>query len=321
MNKELEEALYTAKERCKGNTIIDEEYILDFEEIFPFTTENIAGYIDCFDLEDKTLLTVGSSGDQVINTVLKGAREVTLLDINPCAKYYYYLKEAGILEFDLSEFNKFFRYIRCYDYPKYLNNNKKVFNKMCYRKLKDTLQNLDNDSYLFWNELFSEYAPEEARILLFNLDEPANYKIKRSNLYLQSEKLYNETKNKLPKAEKKFITGDVLETEISQTFDNIWLSDIDKQLRFKEIEKLTNKFIENLNDEGRLLINYLYTSDYDIGCLNGNPTLFNEGDIDMFLRKYKTAGIASFPGIAGFRENDKYIKDQVWVYKKTKRNW
>ena len=69
------------------------------------------------------------------------------------------------------------------------------------------------------------------------------------------------------------------------------------------------------------MINYLYTSDYDIGCLNGNPTLFNEGDIDMFLRKYKTAGIASFPGIAGFRENDKYIKDQVWVYKKTKRNW
>lgn len=98
MNKELEEALYTAKERCKGNTIIDEEYILDFEEIFPFTTENIVGYIDCFDLEDKTLLTVGSSGDQVINAVLKGAREVTLLDINPCAKYYYYLKEAGILE-------------------------------------------------------------------------------------------------------------------------------------------------------------------------------------------------------------------------------
>ena len=50
MNKELEEALYTAKERCKGNTIIDEEYIWDFEDIFPFTTENIAGYIDYFDL-------------------------------------------------------------------------------------------------------------------------------------------------------------------------------------------------------------------------------------------------------------------------------
>ena len=40
----------------------------------------------------------------------------------------------------------------------------------------------------------------------------------------------------------------------------------------------------------------------------------------MFLHKYKTAGRAGFPGIAGFRENDKRIKDEIWVYKKTKRN-
>lgn len=312
LRKNMREEVATAVKRCRNRN--PDNYNL----IYPFTTENIAGYIDCFDLEDKTLLTVGSSGDQVINAALKGAREITLLDINPCAKYYYYLKEAGILEFSLAEFNKFFRYIRCYDYPKYLNNNKKVFNKLYYRKIKDTLQALDNDSYLFWDELLSEYAPEEARILLFNLDEPANYKIKRSNLYLQSERLYNETKNKLPKAEKKFITGDVFEIETSQTFDNIWLSDIAKQLRFKEIGKLTNKFIENLNDEGRLLINYLYTRDYDVGYLNDNPTLFNEGDINMFLHKYKTAGKVVIPGIAGFRENDKSIKDQVWVYQKKK---
>ena len=124
MNKELEEALYTAKERCKGNTIIDEEYIWDFEDIFPFTTENIAGYIDYFDLQDKSLLTVGSSGDQIINAAFKGAKDITLLDINPYAKYYYYLKAAGILELNLTDFNEFFRYN---DYPKVFKYNKKVF--------------------------------------------------------------------------------------------------------------------------------------------------------------------------------------------------
>lgn len=143
LRKNMSEEVATAVKRCRNRN--PDNYNL----IYPFTTENIAGYIDCFDLEDKTLLTVGSSGDQVINAALKGAREITLLDINPCAKYYYYLKEAGILEFSLAEFNKFFRYIRCYDYPKYLNNNKKVFNKLYYRKIKDTLQALDNDSYLF----------------------------------------------------------------------------------------------------------------------------------------------------------------------------
>lgn len=66
------------------------------------------------------------------------------------------------------------------------------------------------------------------------------------------------------------------------------------------------------------MINYLYTRDYDVDYLNGNPTLFNEGDINMFLHKYKTAGKVVIPGIAGFRENDKSIKDQVWVYQKKK---
>ena len=129
MNKELEEALYTAKERCEGNIILDEASMNGFEEIYPFTTENIAGYIDYFDLQDKSLLTVGSSGDQIINAAFKGAKDITLLDINPYAKYYYYLKTAGILELSLTDFNEFFRYN---DYPKVFKYNKKVFGIIMY---------------------------------------------------------------------------------------------------------------------------------------------------------------------------------------------
>ena len=92
MNKELEEALYTAKERCEGNIILDEASMNGFEEIYPFTTENIAGYIDYFDLQDKSLLTVGSSGDQIINAAFKRAKDITLLDINPYAKYLIKLR-------------------------------------------------------------------------------------------------------------------------------------------------------------------------------------------------------------------------------------
>ena len=131
MSKELEEALYTAKERCEGNIIIDEASMNGFEEIYPFTTENIAGYIDYFDLQDKSLLTVGSSGDQIINAAFKGAKDITLLDINPYAKYYYYLKAAGILELNPTDFNEFFRYN---DYPKVFKYNKKVFDKASYKK-------------------------------------------------------------------------------------------------------------------------------------------------------------------------------------------
>ena len=155
MNKELEETLYTAKERCKGNIIIDEASMNGFEEIYPFTTENIAGYIDYFDLQDKSLLTVGSSGDQIMNAAFKGAKDVTLLDINPYAKYYYYLKKAGMLELDFTKFKEFFRYK---NYPVRYKTNVEMFNKASYEKIKGTLKSLDAASYLFWDELFANFC-------------------------------------------------------------------------------------------------------------------------------------------------------------------
>ena len=104
--------------------------------IYPFTTENIAGYIDNFDLKDKSLLTVGSSGDQVLNAILKCCRDITVIDINPYTKFYYYLKVAGILNFNLNEFKSFFRYK---EYPNVFVDNEKVFSLDLYQKLKDLL--------------------------------------------------------------------------------------------------------------------------------------------------------------------------------------
>lgn len=42
-----------------------------FYTLYPFTTENINGYIDLFNLKDKSLLILGSSSDQAINAGLE----------------------------------------------------------------------------------------------------------------------------------------------------------------------------------------------------------------------------------------------------------
>ena len=65
MNNKLERLLYATKARCKGNIIISDASINGSEEIYHFTAENIAGYIDFFDLKDKSLLTVVSFGNQI----------------------------------------------------------------------------------------------------------------------------------------------------------------------------------------------------------------------------------------------------------------
>ena len=108
-----------------NNKIVDLSEYGKFFWIYPFTTENINGYIDLFDLKDKSLLTVGSSADQAIIANLKDCKDITILDINPLTKYYFNLKKAGILTLGYEEFCKFFCYI---DYPKVFKYNYDTFN-------------------------------------------------------------------------------------------------------------------------------------------------------------------------------------------------
>ena len=68
-----------------------------------FANENIKGYIKRFPLEDKKLLTVGSSADTVINASLYGCKDITLYDICPYVKYYYDLKIASLLSLNYNQ--------------------------------------------------------------------------------------------------------------------------------------------------------------------------------------------------------------------------
>ena len=316
MNKELEEALYTAKERCEGNIILDEASMNGFEEIYPFTTENIAGYIDYFDLQDKSLLTVGSSGDQIINAAFKGAKDITLLDINPYAKYYYYLKAAGILELNLTDFNEFFRYN---DYPKVFKYNKKVFDKASYKKLKSTLKSLDNDSYLFWDELFDMYQPDYIRFSLFSNDEYGTSVLGKSNLYLQSENTYDETKTKLKELRPEFINEDIFKSNLTKNYDNIWLSNIACYLYQDKIKGMTDKFADKLAVDGKLLISYLYSIDMNTEYDDDWSPIYDlKNDLEL-LKEYSPI-FHFFKGVNGIKHNDDDIKDSVLIYQKKKDN-
>lgn len=72
--------------------------------IYLFTTENIAGYIEKLDVENKEVLTVGSSCDQAFNCLLLGANKVTIFDINENIKKYYELKRTLIIDNEREEF-------------------------------------------------------------------------------------------------------------------------------------------------------------------------------------------------------------------------
>ena len=54
----------------------------NFQSGYAFTTENISGYISNMDIKNKSVLTLGSSCDQVFNCLLLDAKDVTIFDIN-----------------------------------------------------------------------------------------------------------------------------------------------------------------------------------------------------------------------------------------------
>lgn len=67
------------------------------KDLYPFTTENISGYINNMDLKDKTLLTLGSSMDQAYNALLLGSKNITVFDINVNVEMFHKIKSNLIL--------------------------------------------------------------------------------------------------------------------------------------------------------------------------------------------------------------------------------
>lgn len=79
----------------KGFGIMEKEK--DFQGVYSFTTEN-NHYLTQMDIEGKNILTLGSSCDQAFNSLLLGANEVTIFDINQHVKDFYELKRKLIFQ-------------------------------------------------------------------------------------------------------------------------------------------------------------------------------------------------------------------------------
>lgn len=251
----LEQNIKSATRTCDTGIWQGNEY----SRIYTFTTENISDYLKYFELKNKSLLTVGSSGDQVLNAFYHGARDITLYDINPYAKYYTYLKIAAILSLTYVEFKAFF-----FKHGEKIYYNKHVFSKELYKKISPTLRLLDYESFLFFDELFNTFSPNDIRSSLFNDDEVRNNVIKGFNIYLRDEESYNKLKSIIAGISLKYIQGDMYEDEILGKYDNIFLSNISNAAKFPEYKALLERITScNLTSTGSAQIAYLWDIYYD----------------------------------------------------------
>lgn len=94
--------------------------------LYEFTTENIAEYLPLLDASGKRCLTIAASGDQAINLLMAGAKEVTTFDSSLAAGEVTWLKIQALSDLDWADRHDFSR-----------NVWKKVFEPLTFARLMD----------------------------------------------------------------------------------------------------------------------------------------------------------------------------------------
>ena len=230
-----------------------------YSRIYQNTTENLKQYMSFINDNFNSALLPTASGDHLLEAVLKSIDDITLYDINKLSKYFAKLKFEAIKNLNKQEYVLFM-------YKKMLDPE--IFN---YFK-----NNLDDETRFFWEELFKSFSSSQICQNLFRkLGFISHDKIINGNDYSQfclcnySNLLdhYYFIQEKLHTTNIKYIDGDIKDIvkTSKEKYDYINLTNIYEYINpdifyggdqiFRE---LILDLVEHLNDNGKIMIAYLY---------------------------------------------------------------
>lgn len=218
-----------------------------FKIVYPFTSENIKGYMNELDLKGKRIITITGSGDQALNAILRGCTDITCFDINGDANRYMKSKIEAIKELSYEEFISSMvfsnRYRDEYNLEfKYYNPNKKIlFNnylsKDRYDELKRLIPNvkisyIDSDfnnlklkihyDYMFLSNI-SDYLN-----LMFKDNILVNFKNRLLECFKNVDVIYMAYLYDYLGSEKRSDIDDI--RKVKEVFKKIYLKEIDTAL-------------------------------------------------------------------------------------------
>ena len=270
-------------------------YVMErFNKIYPFTTENIAGYMNELDLTNKKIITVTGSSDHILNAILKGCMDITTFDINPLAKYYMDLKISAIKYLSFHEFLDFLLY----------ESNKTLSYEII------TKLDMNKDSKEFWLKELEKNNNDGIKLKenLFDL-KYFDYQNKINNNIYLNEKNYVIIKSRLQHVKINFINTNIKDLVIDKKYDYMFLSNISDYLEdiyhdnyLSKYKELIFSFLKNIK-----VIYFAYL--YDIN--NGNRSLIDNtilvkkvfGKIEIKIFTSAMINSSAFDGILIKKEN------------------
>lgn len=226
-----------------------------FNSIYPFTSENIAGYMKDLDLTGKKVITVTGSTDHILNAILQGATEITTFDINPLTKPYMDLKISALKNLSYEDFIKLFLF------ESNMNLDYSIISSL----------DMSDESKMFWLEQLSKFnnnGIELRNSSLFNTKYFNPYSKLWQNLYLEKSK-YNLLKQQLKDANITFINASLKDLRIEDNFDYMFLSNISDYLSLMYSCDTLRKYRDLLYEFQKRIDTIYFAYLYDIG--NSNP--------------------------------------------------
>lgn len=240
-NKEL---IRRGKKLLDGN---NDELFGTFSKIYPMTSENIKGTYELFDLKDKDILTVTSSGDHILCAALEGARRVDSFDINYLTEYYYHFKKAIIETYDFEKFREILLYSII---------PIGVIKEKWYEEFRGHIDEKYQD---FWDDIISYCLSNNLPFDRFILACPNYFNLVN---YLTLEN-YNLLKEVLPSLETNFIHSDLmhLDKHLDSSYDYMFFSNVADYVGISKVKDFTKaKLMGHLNPNGEIVYAYMYDS-------------------------------------------------------------
>ena len=226
----------------------------------------------------KRILSVISSGDQILNTILFDPKVIECFDISSFPKYFLYLKMASVKALDRKEYLDFF------------------FNSITTSEIYDDYYDririhLDSDNLTFWDSLFDYFDWIDIyNSLLFSHEVYSSNDAIRKNIYLDEDN-YILLKNKIDKPTIITHQGDIMDlsNELKEEPDLAYFSNIIYYVDVKEYLSMLEKI--NLQDDG-IILSYLY-SEIDEMLLTPNFHFdkFDDSNAGVLVYEKKRRGL------------------------------
>lgn len=222
----------------------DKELFHTTSAVYKISNERTQDYYSYLIGREKVLSVIGS-GDQILNLILEGSKEIDAFDISSFPKYFLYLKMAAIKALSKEEYIEFFYEV---------SHRSEVYDDM-YDRISFYL---DDEISSFWDSLFNFFDWQDIyNSTLFSSEPYIAVNAINQNKFLQCDAAYEELRRALDDVVINVYEGDIfdLSCRIDGTYDLVYLSNIVYYNKPDEYKEMLDEF--KLTDNG-ITLTYLY---------------------------------------------------------------